>query len=37
VLDNKAQPCAKAVFSLAEIVRARLSKMETGDEKPVKK
>lgn len=37
VLDNKAQPCAKAVFSLAEIVRARLSKMETGDEKPAKK
>jgi len=37
VLDNKAQPCAKAVFSLTEIVRARLSKMETGDEKPAKK
>jgi pilus assembly protein CpaE len=37
VLDNKAQPCAKAVFSLAEIVRARLAKMETGDEKSARK
>lgn len=37
VLDNKAQPSAKAVFSLAEIVRARLAKMETSDEKPARK
>jgi len=37
VLDNKAQPCAKAVFSLAEIIRIRLAKMETGDEKPARK
>ena len=37
VLDNKAQPSAKAVFSLAEIIRARLSKMESGDEKPARK
>jgi pilus assembly protein CpaE len=37
VLDNKAQPSAKAVFALAEIIRTRLSKMETGDEKPARK
>jgi pilus assembly protein CpaE len=37
VLDNKAQPSAKAIFSLAEVVRARISKMDSGDEKPARK
>jgi pilus assembly protein CpaE len=37
VLDNKAQPSAKAVFALAEIIRTKLSKMETSDEKPARK
>jgi pilus assembly protein CpaE len=37
VLDNKAQPSAKAVFSLAETVRSRLTKMEPSEEKSIRK
>jgi pilus assembly protein CpaE len=31
MLDNKAQPVAKAIFSLAEAVRARLTTLESED------
>ena len=37
VMDNKAQPSAKAVFSLTEIIRARLAKMEASEDKPARK
>ncbi len=32
MLDNKTQPCARSVFSLAEAVRAQISKLEKLDE-----
>jgi pilus assembly protein CpaE len=32
MLDNKAQPAGRGIFSLAEAVRARLSALETADE-----
>ena len=32
MLDNKTQPCARAVFSLAEAVRAQLAKIEKHEE-----
>lgn len=34
MLDNKSQPIGKGIFALAEIVRARLNVMESGDESP---
>lgn len=36
VLDNKTQPSAKAVFSLAEAVRAQLLQLESDDPAPKK-
>jgi len=32
MLDNKTQPCGRAVFSMAEAVRAQISKLEKLDE-----
>ncbi|WKZ39498.1 MAG: response regulator [Anaerolineales bacterium] len=34
MLDNKAQPIGRGIFSLAEAVRARLSVLETAEETP---
>ena len=37
MLDNKSQPIARGIFSLAEAVRARLSVLETVEDAPVVK
>ncbi len=37
MIDNKAQPAGKGIFSLAEVVRARLATLESEDETPVKR
>ncbi len=34
MLENKAQPIGRGIFSLAEAVRARLSALETEEEAP---
>jgi pilus assembly protein CpaE len=37
MLDNKAQPVARGIFSLAESVRARLIALETESETVAKR
>jgi pilus assembly protein CpaE len=37
MLENKSQPVGRGIFSLAEMVRARLTLLESEDELPVKR
>jgi pilus assembly protein CpaE len=38
VLDNKSQPSARAIFSLAESIKTQIAKLESGEyEKPARK
>lgn len=37
MLDNKAQPLARGIYSLAEVVRARVSAREEPSDRPVKR
>jgi pilus assembly protein CpaE len=37
MLDNKAQPAGKGIFSLAEAIRARVAALEAENESPIKR
>lgn len=37
MIDNKAQPVGRGIFSLAEVVRARLTMLESEDNVPLKR